>query len=437
MAIAALALLASVGWARRPIDRSRLFPVSFTYGAGYVNQEGEVALRGDWDYTHDFDAEGMAWVNQPIGNKQHLQGFIDRTGREVFPIEWENVWDFDPRSGLAKVELADDCQYGFIDRTGKVIIPPTWDSAQDFDDSGLACVSEDDQYGFIDRTGKVVIPIEYLYAEPFGSQELAEVRQWNDQADKWLSGFVNRLGEIVIPIEWDDVQDFGPHGLAPVERDGKWGFIDKTGRVVLPLEWAHVWDFSEAGLAAVERGWVSGYIDLTGKIEIPLQWDDACGFHEDGLARVETNELAGYIDRTGKVVVPLEWDWSSWSFEPCGLALVDRDDSYGMIDRTGRVVIDCVWDRIEMVADGDRSMVRATKECPIPVAWLQQSKAWLSRRLGFEFQEPTLCHLYDVEGRLVWSSDWIGDRWCRYVIAIAAGLLAVDFWRLFRERKHS
>lgn len=55
--------------------------------------------------------------------------------------------------GLAVVKK--DGKYGFIDRTGKEVIPLIYDDAYGFYD-GLAAVEKDGKMGYIDRTGKEI-----------------------------------------------------------------------------------------------------------------------------------------------------------------------------------------------------------------------------------------------------------------------------------------
>ena len=75
--------------------------------------------------------------------------------------------DFNEDVGLARVEKND--KYGFIDKTGKVVIPLEYDDAWNFKEGlaqydfkeGLAKVKKDDKWGRIDTTGKVVVPLKY------------------------------------------------------------------------------------------------------------------------------------------------------------------------------------------------------------------------------------------------------------------------------------
>ncbi|MDR1706316.1 MAG: WG repeat-containing protein, partial [Clostridiales bacterium] len=90
--------------------------------------------------------------------KDDKWGFIDKTGKVVVPLEYDQVYSFS--EGLAPV--IKDGKYGFIDKTGKVVVPLEYDDVYNISE-GLATVMKDDKWGFIDKTGKVVVPLEYDY----------------------------------------------------------------------------------------------------------------------------------------------------------------------------------------------------------------------------------------------------------------------------------
>lgn len=56
------------------------------------------------------------------------------------------------------MSLAD--KWGTIDKTGKEIIAVKYDDIQDFD-RGLACVGIGDNYCYVDTTGKEIIPLKF------------------------------------------------------------------------------------------------------------------------------------------------------------------------------------------------------------------------------------------------------------------------------------
>ena len=64
-------------------------------------------------------------------------GYIDKTGKEVVPCQYDNALGFS--DGLAVVEKGGKC--GYIDKTGKEVIPCKYDVESDFSD-GLAAVGK-------------------------------------------------------------------------------------------------------------------------------------------------------------------------------------------------------------------------------------------------------------------------------------------------------
>ena len=129
-------------------------------------------------------------------------------------------WKGEYYEGLAKVSL--NGKYGFIDKTGKEVTPIKYDDA--WFSEGLAQVKINGKWGFIDKTGKEVIPIKYDNASLF-LEGLAIV----ELNGKW--GFIDKTGKEVIPIKYDDIYSFSK-GLAEVELNGKSFYINRKGECV-------------------------------------------------------------------------------------------------------------------------------------------------------------------------------------------------------------
>ena len=223
-----------------------------------VESTGEIIISPKYD--HDPNVawwhfnEGLARVN--LNGKF---GFIDKTGKEVIPLIYNDVYDFS--EGLARVEF-DNCDYGYIDKTGKVVITcEDYDDVDDFSE-GLAPVELDDQYGYIDKTGKEVIPCIYDYAWSF-CEGLASVKL----NEKW--GFIDKTGKEVIPCIYERSTSF-INGLAGVKLNEKWGFIDKTGKEIIPFIYDYLWTdayedpFYEGEIRVILNG-EEFLIDKTGK----------------------------------------------------------------------------------------------------------------------------------------------------------------------------
>ena len=100
-------------------------------------------LTKEYDEIYFFH-EGLV---RAVGTNGQM-GYIDKTGREAIPFQYEVAMDFN--SGLARVRQNE--KWGFIDKTGQVVIPFQYDQVYDFRE-GLAIICKGEKYGFIDKTG--------------------------------------------------------------------------------------------------------------------------------------------------------------------------------------------------------------------------------------------------------------------------------------------
>ena len=147
-------------------DPADLIPEQRMGKWGFVTPGGEVAVDFRYDAVQSF-SEGLAAVQ--VGERW---GFIDRRGRLVIPVEFEDGWATPPggarggppigsfKEGLAAVYK--DGSWRFID-TKAVAIPGRFVKAAagnyGFRD-GIAAVCGKKGCGYIDRTGRVIWPFE-------------------------------------------------------------------------------------------------------------------------------------------------------------------------------------------------------------------------------------------------------------------------------------
>lgn len=156
--------------------------------------------------------------------------------------------------GLAVAKL--NGKYGFIDKTGKLVIPLIYDDVEDFFNEGLAGVKLNGKWGYIDKSGIVVIPFKYDFVWLF-KDGLAKVKL------NGKCGFINKRGKEIIPLKYDFVDTAFSEGLAGVELNRKCGFIDKSGIVVIPLKYDGTL-FFKGGKAQVRLNGKWFYIDKNG-----------------------------------------------------------------------------------------------------------------------------------------------------------------------------
>lgn len=221
-------------------------------------------------------------------------GYRDKTGKVVIYTDpWRNTFFF--YEGLAHVEDY-NCKHGFIDKTGIEVIPCQFDAARDFSEGLAAVMNSNKKWGYIDKTGEMVI--SYQWEDPgFFKKGLARVRGSNGKY-----GFIDKTGTVIIPCLWNDADNPDTDLIRVRNTSGKWGLIDKTGREVILCRWDDISPYFEDGLIKVKSAtglW--GYIDINGRVIIPCHFEEAWDFH-DGFASVVRNGKYCYINTIGKIV---------------------------------------------------------------------------------------------------------------------------------------
>ncbi len=268
-----------------------VFPVyDITDKVGFISATGSILVEPAYEKAGEME-KGLIPVRKDIpgedGKEQKKWGYINRTGKEIIPFEYDEAASFS--ESLATVIQNKKC--GYIGLKGETIIPLEFTDCGPFRD-GLAAVKKDNLYGYIDNTGKSILPSTLEWAGDFGSA-LAPFRQKNQY------GFLDKTGKTVIEPKYSKARSF-VNGFAAVSQKGKFGFIDSAGKEITKLEYDEVKDFSD-GLAAVKQKKKWGFVNTSGALVVPLEYEEVIPFSE-GLATVRKNRLWGYIDSTGKVV---------------------------------------------------------------------------------------------------------------------------------------
>lgn len=272
---------------------------------GYVNSAGKLVIPCIFEKGRDFSS-GIAPVF-----KDGSWCCIDKTGKELFPIE-NNYEDVDNYiNGLAKVTKLEDGEkiYGIIDDRGKEIIPCGKYKYLSIFSDGLIKVENTSGKGFVDKSGKEIIPAIYSALGEF-SEGLAYAKtDFNGNF-----GFINRKNIFVIPCNYTSVTSFS-NGVARVKQDGKWMLIDKTGKSITKCEYEEMGEVSDSMISVKNGKW--GYINTKGEEIIPFVYDEAEDFKE-GLARVikksrnyKDGSKYGFVNKKGESTFDYESEMSS------------------------------------------------------------------------------------------------------------------------------
>ena len=323
---------------------------------GYIDTTGKLIIASQFQAAEGFH-EGRALVTLADGSR----AFIDRRGKQVFPVKYAYGHPHEFHEGLVWVQPGRFVRC--VDSLGSSALPDSFYDAGDFHE-GLALVNTKDSHnsdvlpnwGFIDRTGLVKIAPQFTgaggYSQGF-SEGLAAVavggkcikeRESQITGRRW--GFIDRTGEMVIAARYDFVRDFHC-GRALVKSGTDYAFIDRLGRRVIELGWRSAPDFSEGLCAVGDSLGYHGYIDTTGEMVIPARYRFAGSFHEGRAeVRLTYGSKCGFIDRSGNFVIPPEYQSAQAFCNGRAVAHPYSPDGvmrYGYIDRQGKLVIPAAY----------------------------------------------------------------------------------------------
>lgn len=294
-----------------------------------------------------------------VMGKNYKWGFVDaKTGIEIVAPKYEVIQDF--KEGFAGVGIKD--KFGFIDKTGKEVIPLIYDDSKNMFRDGIAAVNKGATrtmgmglshgvWGFIDKTGKEVISFRYEDVNAFYDESIAVKIDGH-----W--GFIDKAGKLTVPAIYNEVHNFsenyatGRRVTRPSEKDVDaikagnydmtegWTFFDRTGTEIIKPQYNHAGTFKDGllGVTILPKQFQPekyGFIDKTGKVVIPITLDGAYDFG-NGLAPVYSREKGkwGYINTKGELVIPYKYEYA-YSFKN-GAAIVKHDDVYYSIGTEGK-----------------------------------------------------------------------------------------------------
>lgn len=225
---------------------------------GYINRSGKLVIPMIYEDATEF-SEGLAFVK----NKD-FRGFIDTNNKPV--IKMENSAGNRFTEGLADIN---DKKYrqGFINKKGEIVIPLQFDLVDNFSE-GLAFAVKGDSIGYINRKGIFEFTIDGYAGKPF-SDSMAFIGRMHEKKEmRWA--LINRKGERITDYIFEEVRGFS-EGLSAVKKNGNWLFINKLGIPVFETEFNCVDNFVDGIAWASFKDGRKGYINHQGKLilEIP------------------------------------------------------------------------------------------------------------------------------------------------------------------------
>ena len=195
-------------------------------GYGLIDRKGNPVTAPSYQEAAIVPWDDMVAIDQSIDGN-YLRGFMDRSGKEVIPPQFEDICPF---IGGRYAAICLGGKWGFADRSGAIRINPQFREAYSFDANGIAVVRTGEGYALLNLRGKLESAADFQKILPFFGQPLAAAVG----ADGTV-GYINTRGEWVIRLsQADSVGAFGRDGYAIFRSGGKYGVVDRNGNIVLP-----------------------------------------------------------------------------------------------------------------------------------------------------------------------------------------------------------
>lgn len=353
------------------VDNDSIVKIPFEYdflnpfenGLAYAKNKGKeffininnLRLAGDYEAVRIF-SEGLAAIK-----KNNKWGFIDKNGKLVIPLKYDDVDYFRP-NGLCAVTIKG--KSGFIDKFGKETIKIVYAEAHQemFDENVI--VKNNGKWAFFDNQGNQLS--DFVYDKVFRTDyyDFSKDIFTRDQSTFFKNGAVlvlkngmyEFLNEKIEPAfannKFDSASVFDAFKNAIVKRNGKYGMIKPNGEFKIPLEYDFIEPYDTA------HGNYSEYYNAKkGKIYIflnkelkkigesyePIYNNFSTSNPEISFKNLE--EKYGVVDWQGNEKIPFVYD-EMLDFKRGNNSIAKKNGKFGVINNQNKEIFPFIYDDI-------------------------------------------------------------------------------------------
>lgn len=251
------------------------------------------------------DNLGDYFDNRILVSYNGKRGYIDRLGREVIPIKYDNINYF---SDYNEMIVCENDKWGLLDYDGNVIIPTIYDNSVNFINRNYCVAIKNGKAGVIDKHNNEIVSFSHDPETLKCYEELGIIvcdRQGR-------VGAFNFNKKIIIPFVYSKIGYFNNIGKAIAIKNSKYGIIDNKGNIVVDFLYDEMGDYDQCyigddRLISMRKKKHWGFIDDSGNEIISPQYEEVRGFFGD-WAPVKKNGKWGFIDERGNIIVELIYD---------------------------------------------------------------------------------------------------------------------------------
>ncbi len=315
-------------------------------------------------------------------------GFINKKGKEVIPVVYDEVLDFTNSSyhgyGREYIALKKDNKWTFV---GKNLKPVSvygsneWEHLNYYSGQDGLSVSKDGTAYFLDIEGKLIVSAKADIISAYYSDEnlafIHNVVKGSNGNEETPVGLVRGTGEVIFPAEYEEIGYTGEGiNTAYLRKNGKSWLVKFNGERLIQDDYDSI-SFITAETSNPLKGYVLkkmvgdtanfGYVDGYGKEITPIQYLETAYFYDELPAvaskLVNGNRMYGLLDTNFKEIIAFEYESMQEFFEGYSVVTktVDGKVRYGCINESGKLVIPLEYDEISYFYGGEASAVKNGK----------------------------------------------------------------------------
>lgn len=340
-----------------------------TYQTKAVNSNNEEILTGydQIEALDNMDKNGNVWYEENVlrVKKNGKYGLIDLLGKEILPVEYDEITVLDGTENSILIKKAD--KIGLVNDTGSIIIECNYKEIKKLGDTykdGYITIDEQGKYGVISATKKQILDNKYDEISQVALKEYYQVKE--DEKVK----LINSKGETVIENGFDQIKSVTTNGII-FEKNNLFGEMNTSGEMVLEAGYQ---DLKEAnnGIYIAKQNDKYGIIDNVGNIQIPFEYqiitynekaklfladdseyktsiiDNQYNIKATGILseintdeeyiRMRVDDDYKYYNLKGEEISNIE------ALKNNTIFLSKKDGKYGFVDKKGKAITEYIYD---------------------------------------------------------------------------------------------
>ncbi len=317
-----------------------------------------------------------------IVEKDHKKGMINKKGRVLIPIEYDDLGWTNGGSRLLEnvIGFKKDGLWGILNTKNEKVTEPIYHSLTRFNDNWIVAskklpYNSNIVFGVINAKGNAEIAFKYQKLIVHQNQMIASI----NQDGKFLYGLLDDKAKPLLPIRYDNVEVLTENlyeltnndfvavfnsdgesitkftldsvniikpGFVLTFQNGKRGLITEDGNVVLPPEYKDI--KIEEGKIKAQKFPIWQSFDNTNHLLSTYAYDDMEPKGQ-GLYKVTVGEAQALIQQSDSLMTPfsdfeIQDQFGSW-------ISVEKNDKSGVYHFDGKIFLEPVYDSIRYVKD--------------------------------------------------------------------------------------